>query len=264
LGMAGGAGAHSVFPPTVWKPAAVLRRQEGLVGSQRTCLVSFPYTPHLPLSWVPEQEGRRVGTLNDARRKGGWSQLLITPSDGEPPMPDEGLDMAKYLQMNLKYVNGSCCSANHRVRVWQAAKTEVALPALTLTLIKVGVLALCQPCAGRHSPWDYSFPHHPLSQRPVSLTQARVCVRVQKGARADVDRQTGGSGAAASALAGNPSTQTLSGFEFGFSLQRRWESSGASPPRRPREDGLAHPTDTSRSNRAAALGLLSRAASFQP
>lgn len=33
----------------------------------------------------------------------GW-QLLITPSDGEPPMPDEVLDMAKYLQMNLKYV----------------------------------------------------------------------------------------------------------------------------------------------------------------
>jgi hypothetical protein len=37
-----------------------------------------------------------------------------------------------------------------------------------------------------------------------------------------------------------------------------WESSRAWPPHRPREDGLAHPADTSRSNLAAALGLLSR------
>lgn len=29
-------------------------------------------------------------------------QLLITPSDGLPPTPDEVLDMAKYLQLNLK------------------------------------------------------------------------------------------------------------------------------------------------------------------
>jgi hypothetical protein len=36
------------------------------------------------------------------------------------------------------------------------------------------------------------------------------------------------------------------------------ESCRASPPHRPREDALAHPADTSRSNRAAALGLLSR------
>jgi hypothetical protein len=35
------------------------------------------------------------------------------------------------------------------------------------------------------------------------------------------------------------------------------ESSRASPPHRPREEGLAHPADTSRPNLAAALGLLS-------
>ena len=35
------------------------------------------------------------------------------------------------------------------------------------------------------------------------------------------------------------------------------EKSRVSPPHRPREDGLAHPVDTSRSNLAAALGLLS-------
>jgi hypothetical protein len=40
---------------------------------------------------------------------------------------------------------------------------------------------------------------------------------------------------------------------FGF-----LESSRASPPHRPREDGLAHPADSSRTNLAAALGLLSR------
>jgi hypothetical protein len=36
------------------------------------------------------------------------------------------------------------------------------------------------------------------------------------------------------------------------------ESSRAPPPHRPREDGLADPAGTSRSNLAAALGLLSR------
>jgi hypothetical protein len=36
------------------------------------------------------------------------------------------------------------------------------------------------------------------------------------------------------------------------------ESSRASPPHRPREDELGHPADTSRTNLAAALGLLSR------
>jgi hypothetical protein len=36
------------------------------------------------------------------------------------------------------------------------------------------------------------------------------------------------------------------------------ESSRASPPHRPREGGLAHPADTSRTNLAEALGLLSR------
>jgi hypothetical protein len=38
----------------------------------------------------------------------------------------------------------------------------------------------------------------------------------------------------------------------GFTVSR------ASPPHRPREEGLAHPADTSRTNLAAALGLLSR------
>jgi hypothetical protein len=41
------------------------------------------------------------------------------------------------------------------------------------------------------------------------------------------------------------------------------ESSRASPPHRPRDDGLAHPADSSRSNLASTLGLLSRAAAFQ-
>jgi hypothetical protein len=36
------------------------------------------------------------------------------------------------------------------------------------------------------------------------------------------------------------------------------ESSSASPPHRPREEGLTHPADPSRSNLAAALALLSR------
>ena len=36
------------------------------------------------------------------------------------------------------------------------------------------------------------------------------------------------------------------------------ESSRVSPPHRPREDGLTRPADTSRSNIASALGLLSR------
>jgi hypothetical protein len=36
------------------------------------------------------------------------------------------------------------------------------------------------------------------------------------------------------------------------------ESSGMFPPHRPRENGHAHPADTSRSNLASALGLLSR------
>jgi hypothetical protein len=34
------------------------------------------------------------------------------------------------------------------------------------------------------------------------------------------------------------------------------ESSRSSPPYRPREDGLAHPTNTSRSNLAACLALV--------
>ena len=41
------------------------------------------------------------------------------------------------------------------------------------------------------------------------------------------------------------------------------ESSGASPPRRPRADGLTHPADPSRTNLAATLGLLFVVAAFQ-
>jgi hypothetical protein len=47
------------------------------------------------------------------------------------------------------------------------------------------------------------------------------------------------------------------------SFQRVVESSRASPPHRLREDGLAHPTDTSRPNLASVLGVLSRVAAFQ-
>jgi hypothetical protein len=41
------------------------------------------------------------------------------------------------------------------------------------------------------------------------------------------------------------------------------ERSRASPPHRPREDELTHPTDTSRPNLAAALALLSRGFRFR-
>jgi hypothetical protein len=45
---------------------------------------------------------------------------------------------------------------------------------------------------------------------------------------------------------------------FRFRLPARVESSRASPPRRPREDGLAYQADTSRPDLAYVLGLLSR------
>jgi hypothetical protein len=43
-----------------------------------------------------------------------------------------------------------------------------------------------------------------------------------------------------------------------FSPQRRWRAAERRHPHRPQEDRLAHPADTSISNLAAALGLLSR------
>ena len=49
---------------------------------------------------------------------------------------------------------------------------------------------------------------------------------------------------------------------WAFGFQQRESSSGTSPLHRPREDGLAHPAGTSRSNLAAALGLLSTG--FEP
>jgi hypothetical protein len=52
---------------------------------------------------------------------------------------------------------------------------------------------------------------------------------------------------------------TLRWVQVRFSFPVAWvESSGASPPHRPREDVLADPVHTSRSNLASALGLLSR------
>jgi hypothetical protein len=43
-----------------------------------------------------------------------------------------------------------------------------------------------------------------------------------------------------------------------FPTAARGESCGASPLHRPREDGLTYPADTSRTNLAAALGVLPR------
>jgi hypothetical protein len=52
--------------------------------------------------------------------------------------------------------------------------------------------------------------------------------------------------------------------KLGFGFQQPRESSSASPPHRPREDGLARPADTSRPNLAAALALLSSGGSPNP
>jgi hypothetical protein len=46
--------------------------------------------------------------------------------------------------------------------------------------------------------------------------------------------------------------------QLGFGFQRRWQTTERRHPTCTREKGLAHPADTSRSNLAAALGLLSR------